>query len=128
MVVLDIQPVLCAALAPERLPRRAVKQIGTRDKAFAFSAASLWEVAIKSSLGRPDFHVDTTEPRRWLLVEGFTELPIAPSHVLRVGRLPRHHRDAFDRLLVAQAEVEALKLWTVDVRLKPYGAMVKVAG
>lgn len=126
MILLDTHFVLWAALQPERLPARAVKLIGERDTAVAFSVASLWEVAIKSSVGRPDFTVDATELRRWLLVEGFTELPIQPAHVLHVARLPWHHRDPFDRLLVAQAALEGLTLWTADGAMKAYGAMVKV--
>jgi PIN domain nuclease of toxin-antitoxin system len=88
LILLDTHFVLWAALQPERLPARASKPIATRDTAVAFSVASLWEVAIKASVGRPDFTVDATELRRWLLVEGFTELPIQPAHVLHVARLP----------------------------------------
>lgn len=126
MILLDTHFVLWAALQPERLPAKAAKRIGARDTAVAFSVASLWEVAIKSSMGRPDFNVDAVELRRWLLVEGFSELPILPPHVIRVAGLPWHHRDPFDRLLVAQAALEGLTLWTADAALKPYGAMVKV--
>jgi PIN domain nuclease of toxin-antitoxin system len=88
--------------------------------------ATLWEVAIKTSLGRPDFNVDAAELRRWLLSERFSELPISPHHVLKVAHLPWHHRDPFDRLLVAQAQVEGITLWTADVALKDYGRAVKL--
>ena len=125
MILLDTHFVLWAALQPERLPTRAAKLIGARDTAVAFSVASLWEVAIKASVGRPDFTVDATELRRWLLVEGFSEVPILPAHVLHVARLAWHHRDPFDRLLVAQAALEGLTLWTADAAMKPYGSMVK---
>ena len=124
-VLLDTHLVLWAALQPERLPARAARLIGARGSAVAFSVASLWEVPIKSSMGRPDFTVDAAELRRWLLVEGFIELAILPSHVLRVAVLPWHHRDPFDRLLVAQAEVEGMLLWTADAGLGAYGAMVR---
>lgn len=124
-VLLDTHLVLWAALQPERLPARAARLIGARGSAVAFSVASLWEVAIKSSMGRPDFNVDAAELRRWLLVEGFTELGILPAHVLRVAALPWHHRDPFDRLLVAQAEIEGMPLWTADAGLGAYGAMVR---
>ena len=125
-VLLDTHLVLWAALQPERLPARAARLIGARDTAVAYSVASLWEVAIKSSMGRPDFTVDSTALRRWLLVEGFTELNILPAHVLHVAHLPWRHRDPFDRLLVAQAEAEGMLLWTADAALKAYGAMVKL--
>ena len=125
-VLLDTHLVLWSALAPQRLPAKAAKLIGSRDSAMAFSVASLWEVAIKSSMGRPDFTVDASALRRWLLQEGFTELPIRPEHVLEVAHLAWHHRDPFDRLLVAQAALEGAVLWTADAALKPYGRMVKV--
>ena len=125
-VLLDTHLVLWSALAPQRLPAKAAKLIGSRDSAMAFSVASLWEVAIKSSMGRPDFTVDASALRRWLLQEGFTELPIRPEHVLEVAHLAWHHRDPFDRLLVAQAALEGAVLWTADAALKPYGRMVKL--
>lgn len=125
-VLLDTHLVLWSALAPQRLPAKAAKLIGSRDSAMAFSVASLWEVAIKSSMGRADFTVDAAALRRWLLHEGFTELPIKPEHVLKVAHLAWHHRDPFDRLLVAQAELEGAVLWTADAALKPYGRMVKL--
>ena len=126
MVLLDTHLMLWAALSPQRLPARAAKLLGQRDTAAAFSLASLWEVAIKASLGRPDFNVDAAALRAWLLSEGFTELALAPAHVLQVAHLPWHHRDPFDRLLIAQAQVEAITLWTADAALKAYGKAVKV--
>ena len=126
-MLLDTHLMLWAALQPDRLPARAARLIGARNSAVAFSVASLWEVAIKSSMGRADFTVDATELRRWLLVEGFAELGILPAHVLRAARLPWHHRDPFDGLLLAQAEIEGMVLWTADARLKAYGAMVRLA-
>ena len=124
-VLLDTHLVLWSALQPERLPARAARLIGARDTPAAYSVVSLWEVAVKSSMGRPDFTVDAAALRRWLLVEGFTELNILPAHVLRVAHLPWHHRDPFDRLLVAQADVEGLLLWTADATLRAYGSSVK---
>ena len=128
MVLLDTRLVLWAALQPQRLPRKAAELMAARESPVAFSLATLWEVAIKASLRRPDFNVDAAELRRWLLSEGFTELPIAAGHVLKVAQLAWHHRDPFDRLLVAQAQVEAITLWTADAALRPYGRSVKVLG
>ena len=68
---------------------------------------------------------DAADLRRWLLSERFTELPIVPDHALKVAQLPWHHRDPFDRLLVAQAQVEGMALWTADTALKPYGRAVR---
>ncbi len=70
-----------------------------------FSAASLWEVAIKSSLGRSDFHADARLLRRGLLDNGYDELPIAGEHAVAIGNLPPIHWDPFDRMLVAQSAV-----------------------
>jgi PIN domain nuclease of toxin-antitoxin system len=94
-----------------------------------FSVASLWEVAIKASLGRPQFVIDARALRRGLLESGYSELPIDVSHVVAVADLPPIHRDPFDRLLLAQARTEGLTLLTVDAALPPYGDYVRdVAG
>ena len=92
---------------------------------MAFSVASLWEVAIKSSLGRRDFSVDAGQLRSGLLAAGFDELPIRAEHVLRVASLPCLHRDPFDRLLVAQALCEKISLLSADAALVGYGSVVK---
>ena len=126
MVLLDTQLVLWAALQPQRLPAKVAKLLGPRDTLVAFSVVTLWEVAIKTSLARADFNVDVQALRRWLLSEAFTELAIAPGHVMHVAQLPWVHRDPFDRLLVAQAQVEGIPLWTTDTALKGYGKAVKV--
>lgn len=84
------------------------------------------EVAIKTSLGRADFSVDPAVFDRALLDEGFVELLINASHLERIGALPWVHRDPFDRLLVAQADVEGLNLLTADATLKRYGRFVKL--
>jgi PIN domain nuclease of toxin-antitoxin system len=82
------------------------------------SAASIWEIAIKRGLGRleaPDDLPAVIED------EGFAFLPVGPDHAWEAGRLPDHHRDPFDRVLVAQARVEALTLLTADEQLRAYG-------
>jgi PIN domain nuclease of toxin-antitoxin system len=127
MVLIDTHLVLWAALAPERLPPRAMKLLATRSSEVAFSVVSLWEVAIKSSLGRPDFQVDAPSLRQGLLDAGFTELGIRPEHVMRVADLPWVHRDPFDRLLVAQAMHEGITLLSADKTLKRYGKSVQSA-
>ena len=81
---------------------------------------SLWELAIKASLGKSDFHVDANLLRRTLLENGFLEVPIFSTHALSVARLARLHRDPFDRLLVAQAQVEGFTLLTVDPKVARY--------
>ena len=126
MVLLDTQLVLWAALQLQRLPAKVATLLGPRDTVVAISVVTLWEVAITTSLARADFNVDVEALRRWLLSEAFTELSIAPGHVMRVAQLPWVHRDRFDRLLVAQAQVEGVPLWTADVTLKGYGKAIKV--
>jgi PIN domain nuclease of toxin-antitoxin system len=124
--LLDTHLVLWAAFEPARLSAKASKLLRSREVALAFSTATLWEVAIKTSLGRPGFSVDPLKLHRALLAEGFTELPILAPHVARVASLPWVHRDPFDRLLVAQAIVERLTLLTADTTLKRYGRFVSV--
>lgn len=82
------------------------------------STASLWEIAIKRSLGK--LAVPDDLPDR-VANEGFGWLPVSALHAWRVRELPRHHRDPFDRMLVAQALIERLPLVTVDARLADYG-------
>jgi PIN domain nuclease of toxin-antitoxin system len=90
-----------------------------------FSAASLWEVAIKRSLGRADFHVDARLLRRALLDNGYGELPICSEHTVEVEGLPSIHKDPFDRLLVAQAMVEGITLLTSDPVVAQYSGPVR---
>lgn len=126
MLLVDTHLLLWAAFDPERLSPMATKLLRSRELALAFSLASLWEVAIKTSLGRPDFAVDPGLLHRSMLAEGFVELPITAAHLVRVAALPWVHRDPFDRLLVAQAMQERLTLLTVDATLKRYGRFVKL--
>ena len=126
MLLLDTHLVLWSAIEPGRLSARAARIIGNRGTELAFSVATLWEVAIKTSLGRPDFQVDAAALRQGLLGQGFAELPIAAEHVLRVASLPWVHRDPFDRLLVAQAMTGRLTLLTQDAVLAGYGRVVRV--
>ena len=126
MLLLDTHLVLWAAFEPQRLSTAAAKTLQSRETPLVFSLASLWEVAIKTSLGRPDFSVDPGLLHRALVAEGFAELPITAAHLARVAELPWVHRDPFDRLLVAQAMHEGLTLLTVDATLKRYGRCVRV--
>ncbi len=125
MLLLDTRLVLWFAFEPDRLSGKARKLLQARDNPLAFSVASLWEIAIKSSLGRPDFKVDTARLRNGLLAEGLAEWRIEAEHVARVASLPWVHRDPFDRLLVAQAQAERATLLTVDRVLAGYGRFVR---
>lgn len=90
---------------------RSRKEIGNE---LLFSAASLWEIAIKRGLGREDFRVDVRLLRRGLLDNGYGELPVGSEHAVAIDGLPPIHKDLFDRLLVAQALVEGVTLLTSD--------------
>ena len=79
-----------------------------------FSAASLWEIAVKRGLGRPGFAVDPRLFRRGLLESGYAALPIPGEHAIAVDLLPSIHRDPFDRTLIAQSIVEGITLVTAD--------------
>lgn len=113
-LLLDTHVLLWAAGLPKRLPTVAYAMIEDRETELIFSAASLWEVVIKSGLGRTDFNVDPHLLRRGLLESGYTELAVTSVHVLAVDLLPPIHKDPFDRILVAQAQSEGITLLTAD--------------
>jgi PIN domain nuclease of toxin-antitoxin system len=92
-----------------------------------FSAASIWEITIKNGLGREDFKADPHLLRRGLLDNGYSELPITSAHAVTVGSLPNHHKDPFDRLLVAQATVEGITLVTSDPVAATYPGPIRKA-
>jgi PIN domain nuclease of toxin-antitoxin system len=124
--LLDTHLVLWAAFEPDRLSTKARTLLRSRKVPMAFSLATLWEVSIKTSLGRPGFSVDPRQLHQALLAEGFDELAIQARHIVRVGTLPWLHRDPFDRMLVAQAMEEGLTLLTADQTLKGYGRFVRI--
>jgi len=100
ILLLDTHLLLWAAGQPDRLSVDATSLIMAEQHALLFSAASIWEIAIKRGLGRSDFRVDPALLRRGLLENGYSELPITGRHALGVDRLPDLHRDPFDRMLV----------------------------
>ena len=90
-----------------------------------FSAASLWEVVIKSGLGRADFRADARLLRRGPLDNGYDELAITAEHAAAIANLPPIHRDPFDRMLVAQSTVEGILLLTADSVVAQYPGPVR---
>ncbi len=90
-----------------------------------FSVASLWEIAIKSGLGRADFRADARLLRRGLIDNGYDELAIAGEHAVAVANLPPIHKDPFDRILVAQSAVEGILLLTADPIVAQYPGPVR---
>ena len=125
MYLLDTHLVLWLAYEPARLSAFAAGVLTDRNHIVAFSLTTIWEVAIKTSLRRPGFAVDPLRLRKGLLAQGFIELGLKPEHLARVAELPWHHRDPFDRLLVAQAQHERWLLLTSDKALSAYGPAVQ---
>ena len=123
--LLDTHLLLWAASAPERLSAKARSLLLATDSRLIFSAASLWEISIKRTLGRTDFNVDPRRFWRMLLVNGYTELAVNSEHTIAVNDLPPLHKDPFDRILVAQARVEGVVLLTVDKTVAKYGDGVR---
>lgn len=125
-LLLDTRLLLCAAAMPERLSPLAVARLEARDNRLVFSAASLWEVAIKAGLGRSDFIVDARRLRQGLIDNGYEELSLTGAHAVALADLPAIHKDSFDRILIAQAKVEGAILLTADATLARYGTPVEV--
>lgn len=126
-LLLDTHLLLWAVGEPDRLSPKSHDLIENPENELLFSAASLWEVAIKRGLGRGDFQVDTRLLRRGLLDNGYSELPIVSDHVVAIESLPPIHKDPFDRVLVAQATVEGITLLTTDTLVAQYpGPIQKV--
>lgn len=119
-LLLDTHLLLWAAGVPENLSAHATVLVEDPGNTLMFSVASLWEITIKSGLGREDFRVDPHMLRRGLVENGYEELPISGRHALAVGGLPALHRDPFDRMLVAQATVEGVLLLTHDPAVLAY--------
>ncbi|HXT20377.1 MAG TPA: type II toxin-antitoxin system VapC family toxin [Thermoanaerobaculia bacterium] len=124
-LLLDTQLFLWAAGEPRRLSARARKLLEDPKNELLFSAASLWEIAIKRTLGREDFQVEPRVLRRGLLDNGYVELLVSSQHAVSIDALPPLHKDPFDRLLLAQATVEGITLLTADQQLARYGPPVR---
>lgn len=124
-LLLDTQLLLWAAGQPGRLSPAARKLLNDPSNELWFSAASLWEIAIKSTLGREDFRVQPRLLRRGLLDNGYVELPITSQHAVSVDVLPPLHKDPFDRLLLAQALSEGITLLTSDEHLSRYPGPIR---
>lgn len=119
-LLLDTHLLLWLAATPKKLSKKARTFIEDQDNESFFSAASIWEVAIKQTLGREDFAVDAHLLRRGLLDNGYSELPILSDHAVAVNSLPDIHKDPFDRMLIAQATVEGFVLVTADQTVAKY--------
>ena len=122
-LLLDTHLVLWAMQDSKQLSIAARKQILAAEANYV-SAASLWEIAIKASLGKLAVDSDVLEEQ--LDAAGFQALPVTWQHTAQVRKLPMRHRDPFDRMLIAQAMGEPLRLLTHDPELRAYSDLVTV--
>jgi PIN domain nuclease of toxin-antitoxin system len=120
-LLLDTHIFLWAVAGSPLLKPAARRLIESADEVYV-SAASIWEVAIKARLGK--IEADPRELTAAIEASGFLELPVSAAHAAGVAKLDLHHNDPFDRLLIAQALAEPLKLVTVDEVLAKYSDIV----
>ena len=113
-LLLDTHLLLWAVEARDRVPPRAAALMADMANDVVFSAASIWEVAVKQARGRDDFQIDAGLFRRGLLDNDYQELPILGTHAIATKDLPPIHKDPFDRMLIAQAMIEGITLLTAD--------------
>lgn len=126
-LLLDTHIALWAVTTPEKLPNAVQDMIAARDNDIVVSAASIWEISIKHALaqrGRAGLPVSGEEALELFQQAGYQLLPIMPSHAAAVEDLPDHHGDPFDRMLVAQALVEPLRLVSRDPMIAKYSDTV----
>ena len=123
--LLDTHLLLWAAGEPEKLPAEALEIIEDETVELWFSAASIWEIAIKRGLGRADFRVDPRLLRRGLVENGYIELSVTGAHAAAIDLLPPVHKDPFDRMLVAQAIAESVTLLTSDALVAQYPGPIR---
>ncbi len=120
-ILLDTHALLWAALGDPRLSPAAEAIIGDGSQELLFSAVSAMEITMKHAAGRLEL---PDEARTWIRTRvatfGLIELALTSEHAIEAGLLPRHHRDPWDRLLVAQARVEGVSLLTADAAISRY--------
>jgi PIN domain nuclease of toxin-antitoxin system len=123
-LLLDTHAFLWFVAGDERLSTRARQAMESEDAELFLSAASIWEMAIKSSLGRLTLPVPLDEYIAEKLEHGFRVLPVDWTHSVAVEKMAFHHRDPFDRLLVAQSVAEGMALVSADPEFRQYKAKV----
>jgi PIN domain nuclease of toxin-antitoxin system len=124
-LLLDTQLLIWTAGISRLLSAAALALLDDPRNELFFSAASIWEIAIKSARRREDFLLDPRVLRRRLLDNGYAELPVMSEHAVHIDALPLLHKDPFDRLLLAQAIAEGIVLLTADAQLARYPGPVR---
>jgi PIN domain nuclease of toxin-antitoxin system len=113
--LVDTGVALLASTEPHKLNSKAVALLSASDSILYFSSASVWEIAIKYALGNLPLHVEPAVAiPEMIRAMGMQSLPITHTHAIEAGRLPRYHRDPFDRMLIAQARTEEIVFLTSD--------------
>ena len=125
--LLDTHILLWVAIVPEKLSSEVLNLVENPDNELIFSAASIWEISIKSQMGRDDFKVDAGVFRRSLIDNGYIELPIRSEHAAETYHLPILHKDPFDRMLIAQSFYEGITLLTSDKLVCQYSNSIVYA-
>jgi len=125
-LLLDTHLLIWTAGSPDKLSKAACALIEDRDNEIAFSAVSIWEIAIKFALQKPEFNVDPHLVRRGCLDNAMTELAMTSAHAIVTASLPPIHKDPFDRLLVAQAMAEGVTLLTADETIAQYRGPIRL--
>lgn len=120
-LLLDTHILLWWVTGDRKLSKSLRQRIISAENDVSVSAATFWEIAIKTQLGRLD--IDLEELREAVHADGFSELPVQIAHTLRLEALPDHHRDPFDRLLIAQSIVEGQRLVTTDEVILAYASV-----
>jgi PIN domain nuclease of toxin-antitoxin system len=123
-LLLDTHVALWAITDHPRLSSRARQLILAPRATVWVSAVSVWEIAIKHGLGRGDMPVSGEDALQYFRQSGYRLLAVEPEHAAAVERLPAHHQDPFDRLLVAQALMEPMRLMTHDGLVARYSDMI----
>jgi len=123
-MLLDTHVALWAITDDTRLGSTAREWIAAPAATIWVSVASLWEIAIKHALGRGDMPVSAQQALQYFEQSGYDILPIQTEHVLQLNTLPAHHQDPFDRMLVAQALVEPMRLLTHDKTVAQYNSAI----
>lgn len=124
-LLLDTHLLIWAADDIKRVSPDARVLMADTENELLFSVVSIWEVAIKCGLNRPDFQVDARKLRRGLIDNGYIELPILGEHAVAIDGLPSIHKDPFDRMLIAQAMVEGVTLISNDATVARYPGVVR---
>jgi PIN domain nuclease of toxin-antitoxin system len=121
-LLLDTHVFLWSVTDSRQLKAKARAYLASAQAVYV-SAASIWEIAIKAQLGKIDGNPEDLVTA--IHASGFQELPVSAAHAAAVAKLPRHHTDPFDRLLLAQAFIEPLRFVTADRVLAAYGGAVE---